>query len=115
MHWSKRSELQEAWDWHVLTQKEELGLLERDPIRCCRITFEVCSVRMMDWDNLVSRFKVLGDALVHNRVLLDDSISIVRNFIPEFERVQHRTQEGCSVTIEILEQEDEPSKLSLRA
>lgn len=67
--------------------KEKYRLLVRslkiEPIRGkVRIEYIRYSNRMMDWDNAAASFKHIGDALVLEGILDDDSPRVIAEFIP---------------------------------
>jgi len=73
MHWRKRQELQQAWDWEVKAamRKTYQEITFDYPKRSVRIVSY--RKRISDEDNFIGGLKPLIDALVHNHLLVDDS------------------------------------------
>lgn len=92
MHWSKRGQLKHSFQWEIKTQCKTKfdGQVE--------VTIINHAITLMDWDNLAGRFKIIGDALVANKQLLDDSPKIVVAFNME----QYRVHKRADVKLEIV-------------
>jgi len=90
MHWSDRKKLKEKYMWLIREQK----IPKFKP----RVVVEVTNyaIRLMDWDNLAGRFKIIGDALVGLKLLKDDNPDVVVNFT----MVQYRVHKKAEVRIE---------------
>lgn len=90
MHWAQRKKFKENLYYYV---KSKIGQLPRDkqvfitPVKVQIINY---AVTLSDWDNLASRFKTFGDALVKAKMLKDDSPKFVHEFEMIQERVKHR-------------------------
>lgn len=76
-HWSVV--MRESKKWQKLVAEQMLinrwNVLE--PLKKAKLTITRYSVREPDFDNLVSSGKFLIDALVKNKVLIDDKVSII--------------------------------------
>lgn len=92
IHWSKRGKIKEKFQWLIKDQKF--------PKIKGQVTVKIINyaLQLMDWDNLAGRFKIIGDALVANKMLEDDS----PEFIIDFTMAQVRVHKKVEVRIEFL-------------
>ncbi len=56
--------------------------------------------QLMDWDNLASTFKIIGDALVKLGVIIDDNPKVVIEFKMAQKRVRTKKEENLVYIIE---------------
>ncbi len=88
-HWSNAAKMKD-WLLHKVLEAE---------LRChegqVRITYTRRSKKMMDWDNCMSSFKHVCDALVKARVIRDDSLKI----IPEQPRLVQKIGEPMTIVV----------------
>lgn len=95
-HWSKRK-----------TRKDKLILMlksvikDRPKYKDVVVTYERHSCRAMDWDNHCASFKIIGDAMVEAGILLDDSPTIIKEFIPKWFKVDKKNLEKTVVILNI--------------
>jgi hypothetical protein len=70
-----------------------------------RVQFTRRSLRanLLDADNLAASFKLLGDALVDQCVLTDDSPRYLGQLVPDQERVDDRRETGTHLLFEPME------------
>ena len=93
MHWTKLVTLKKDWVLHILAvnpQNHEGGV---------KIRFTRLSTVPMDFDNIGASFKLVGDALVKNGVIKDDSPSIVTELVLRWKKAS-RKQQGVLIEIE---------------
>lgn len=84
LHWSKRKPIKEKFMWLIKDRK--VPKMEGK----YNLTITNYYINWMDWDNLASRFKIIGDALVKLKLLKDDSPEFIVGFKLEQERVKKR-------------------------
>lgn len=72
----KRDSVRRA-KWHRLISEKVASRLPKEPLRKARLTLTRCSDQQPDFDNLVTGFKVVVDALVKAKVLIDDKYSVI--------------------------------------
>ena len=97
MHWTKRGQVQQSWANSVQLLIAQIP--EFEPLTSCLILYTVSGVRWRDYDNLAASFKLLGDALVNAKVMVDDSSAIVKLFFPIYRHVGHWNEESARVEI----------------
>lgn len=93
MHWSKYQKIKKAWVWLIKAQKPKKHSGQ------VRITFTRHSSMVADPDNVAASFKVVGDALVANRIIEDDSFKFIVEFVVRWQKSARKDQ-GISVKIE---------------
>lgn len=100
MHRKARSELQNFWKVYV-REAMPYGMLydSRLPLQRCEIVYTVRGLREMDDDNLSASFKMLGDALAHNRIIANDSPRVITCFHKVQILVKRKKEAGCEVAI----------------
>lgn len=88
MHWATRKKVKENLMWLIASRKykKHKG----------KVTVEIVNyaIRLMDWDNLASTFKVLGDSLVKLGILEEDKPQIVVEFSMGQEKVKTKKDEN---------------------
>lgn len=92
MHWNQRRKLKIAFQWEIKLQDKTVF---PDQVEVILVNY---AVRLMDWDNLCSRFKIIGDALVKNHQLIDDS----PKYIVSFQMEQYKVGKKADVRLEII-------------
>ena len=103
MHWSKKTKLKEQFQFLILVQSKKRFSGK------VKVTLKNYAIALMDWDNLASRFKLIGDALEKNGQLLDDSPKTISEFYLEQHRVRKKDQVRLEVIIEAVGEGLEPS------
>lgn len=82
----------------MLSQRPKGHITIDKPVR---ITYTRYCNRFMDWDNAVSSFKHIGDAIVDAGIIADDSPKIIQQFIPR--QIQcKKADERTEILIELL-------------
>lgn len=100
-HWERKN-MQAVWDLSVRRILNHLPYsLVNPPIEKCAVVWTVRSQQYWDWDNLNAAFKMLGDALVHNKLLVDDSVRHIVRWRAVYKRVK-KDERGCAVDITVL-------------
>jgi hypothetical protein len=100
MHWTRRQVSKSLWEGLVLLRALNDLEWDRDfPISRCQIVFTLRLTQLMDWDGAYGRFKVLGDALVHAGVLLDDNPQVVERLTCLQEKVNRVRLRGLRLEI----------------
>ena len=83
MHFRARKQKKESIMWYILDQnKEKISFADK-----VRVTTIKHSSRLMDWENLASVFKLVGDALIDLDIIVDDS----PKYITKFEMFQEKS------------------------
>ncbi len=98
-YWAERGRMRNEWRLRVVGEINRKRLRLSEPFRRCRIVYTTKRVRLMDWDNHGSSFKLIGDALVYTGVLEDDNPKVIMEFVQRQERVKHLKEQGCEVEI----------------
>lgn len=65
-----------------------------------QITITRYACQLMDWDNLAGGFKIIGDALVRQKVIKDDKPEVVVFFNTQQIKVATRKEERTMILIE---------------
>lgn len=93
-HFAKRAKRKDELCWRIKaqTQNKHEGQVVVRYIRHC--------IRFQDWDNFASSFKIVGDALVENKVITDDSPKVIVKFRPEQEKVSKKENEKIVIVIQ---------------
>lgn len=76
-HWAKRGKIRDLY----ISRLNALDIMKFQGT--VKVTYTRYCSRLMDWDNACASFKILGDCLVHARILQDDSPKIIKEFIPK--------------------------------
>lgn len=63
------------------------------------VTFQRYCVRPLDWDNMGSSFKFIGDGLVELGIIQDDDIKHIVKYFPEQYKVAHYDEEKLIIKI----------------
>lgn len=98
MHWTQREKVRKAWIALVAAEnlKRHKGTVN--------IRFTRKSVQVPDPDNVAAGFKFVGDALVANDVIEDDSFDVIDNFDVRWEKADTYRSQGVRIEIESIEQ-----------
>jgi hypothetical protein len=93
-HWTKRKKKQAKYNLLIKAQakNKHLGRVS--------VTYKTYTTRFKDWDNYGASFKLLGDALVHNKIIVDDSPKYIVPFIPIQEKVKTKKEQRIELIIE---------------
>jgi hypothetical protein len=85
MHYRNYMKLRDRWDSIIrdVTNERILGTVH--------VTYTRSSVVAPDWDNLCASFKPIGDALVNNGVIQDDSPKIIETFTPVWRKAKNNS------------------------
>lgn len=91
-HWAKRKKIKEDFIYEILSFKPPRML-------SCKVIlyYYYCGVPM-DWDNLASRFKIIGDSLKSIGAIDDDN----PKFITDFQMRQTRVAKRKDSRLEII-------------
>jgi hypothetical protein len=73
LHWVKRHQLREKWQWLVKAGQLDARVYPKEPLSKARITIERWGPRAIDFDNAVGGGKLLVDCLVRGGFLVDDT------------------------------------------
>lgn len=88
--------------WSAMMDEDRRGLpAELLPVKRCSIEVAFRVIQFNDWDNLYSRFKILGDALVAGGILVDDNPKVITDLHCSQSKVRHRNEVGCTIHIRI--------------
>ena len=93
MHWSARTKLVNKYCWLIKAQRYRKHKGE------VVIFYRRFSRRLMDWDNYVASFKIIGDALVKCGVITDDSPGVIKIFIPQQVQIEKGDEQELQVQI----------------
>lgn len=97
MHYQKYRKVRTRFQWHLKRQK---------PVpmtgTTVSITFVRYEVQPMDWDNHAASFKVIGDALVREGIIDDDSPDVILDFNLEKKKISKLAEQKCEIIIESL-------------
>ena len=63
------------------------------------VTFQRYCVRPLDWDNMGSSFKFIGDSIVELGIIKDDDIKHIVKYFPEQYKVAHYDDEKIIIKI----------------
>ncbi len=94
MHWASRKKVKDKFRWLIRGQQKH------SIAGTVTVTIVNYAIRLMDWDNLASRFKIVGDALVANKQLEDDSPKVIISFKMEQVRVSKKDEVRLEILIE---------------
>lgn len=94
MHWTKYRDLKKLWVDYIFAEQpgKHLGAVHVEYIRK--------SIQPMDWDNLGASFKVVGDALIENNVIVDDSPKVIKKFEMDWEKADRIRAQGVEIKIQ---------------
>lgn len=81
MHWTKRKSIKEKF--HYLIKNQKPKKIEDK----CILTMVNYYIMPSDWDNMISRLKIIADVLVDMEIIKDDNPSVIIDFIPKQVRV----------------------------
>lgn len=95
-HWSVVS--RESNKWHRLVKEKVIW--PNPPLQKAKLIFTRFSVKEPDFDNLVSSFKWVMDALVECGVIIDDKYSNVVGSEYRWQKVAKKEQQGIRVQLE---------------
>lgn len=73
LHWVKRHQLREKWQWLIKAARLEARAYPKAPLNKAKITFERFGPKTLDHDNLVGGCKIAGDCLVREGFIVDDT------------------------------------------
>lgn len=73
LHWVKRHQLREKWQWLVKAARLEARVYPKAPLARARVTFERFGPKVLDHDNLVGGLKITTDCLVREGFIVDDT------------------------------------------
>lgn len=92
-HWAVRDKMLKNMQLIIRSQttNKHLGRVS--------ITVQRYACKLFDWDNFCGGFKVSGDALRYQKVIVDDKPEIIVRFIPEQYRVSHKKDERVLIKI----------------
>lgn len=87
MHWTKKEELQQLWVFLLMEAMtpEERGMFKRRRFKRCNVIYTRYTTHHigLDWDNMASSFKLVGDGLNQLNVVEDDNPKVIENFWPK--------------------------------
>ena len=94
MHHHQYAKIRDSWHYQILAEKpsKHKGKV--------RITYTRYSTHVSDPDNVAASFKVVGDGLVSNGVLKDDSFDVITDFIVRWEKVKSKAKQRIEVEIQ---------------
>ena len=94
MHWTEYAKVKKKWVQYIfaLQPKKHAGYV--------RVKYTRVSVSVMDWDNLGASFKVIGDALIENDVIEDDSPKVIKKFEIFWKKAVSYRDQGVKIEIE---------------
>lgn len=72
-----RAKERDRWHWMVTATAAALRPHIKKPIKCCEIIVTRRARNPMDWDNMGGGLKFLLDALVSNKIILDDKPKVI--------------------------------------
>lgn len=93
-HWTKRQGKKKKYKLLIKQQTKNKHL---GPVK---VTYRTYTNRFKDWDNYGASFKLLGDALVDNKVIVDDSPKYIAIFEPLQIKVGTRKEQRIEIVIE---------------
>ena len=93
-HWAERKKRVDALQWLI---REQTINMHSGPVR---ITFTRYAHQLQDWDNHCASFKLIGDALVKQGIIVDDKPTIVKEFLPKQEIVKKAHEKKITVLIQ---------------
>ena len=93
-HYRKRKKKQTKYNLLIKaqTKNRHLGRVS--------VTYKTYTTRFKDWDNYGASFKFLGDALVHNKIIVDDSPKYITPFVPIQVKVKTKKEQRVEIVIE---------------
>lgn len=92
-HWSQRDKILKKFQWLIYQAKLQKFL---GPVKVLLLGYVH---RYYDWDNFASLFKIPGDALVKQNILLDDAPKIIQDF--KMRQIQVKMKERKRLEIHI--------------
>lgn len=92
-HWSNRKKRVNALQW-LIRQQTDVKYLGK-----VQITYTRFACKLQDHDNNASSFKLLGDALTAQQVIVDDNPNVIVEFIPKQEQVFKKHEQKITVLI----------------
>lgn len=101
LHWTSLSQLKALWVVRVRQAMSEAMLADsRLPLKRCEIVWTVIGKKEMDWENLYSKFKLVGDALRHpaNKIIIDDNPRVILCLHSRWQKAVGKGV-GCEVQI----------------
>jgi hypothetical protein len=97
MHWTQYRKVKETWVALVAAENPDRHEGQ------VNVRFTRKSVQTPDPDNVSAGFKVVGDALVANDVIEDDSFNVIKNFDVRWEKSDTYRAQGVRIEIESVE------------
>jgi len=93
MHWAKRAEIKEQWQWLIKAEKPK----KHDG--SVAITYTRVSTQPMDLDNAAASFKAIGDALVKCGVVEDDSPDVITSLTTQWQKAESQKQQRSIIEL----------------
>ncbi len=97
LHWTDYRDLKRKWVQYIFAQQPQRHAGK------VSINYTRVSTRPMDWDNLGASFKVIGDALEANDVIINDSPEIVNPFTIDWQKADTMREQGVIIEIKDVE------------